>query len=221
MTRQTLILASVGLVLALFAVGAWFNTNNQKAETKPAPPPVEQNSLVRGYSPVLGAKDAPVTIVEFFDPACEACRAFHPIVKGILDRYPGKVRVVVRYTPFHGEASLQAIAALEAARMQDVFLPVMEALLANQPVWASHGSPAPDKILAITASAGLNIELATAQMKSPSTVGVINQDRADVEAVGVRGTPTFFVNGKPLPKFGQRELENMVQIEVEKVAASQ
>ena len=214
MTRQTLILASVGLVLALFAVGAWFNTNNQTAKTKPAPAPVEQNSLVRSYSPVLGAKDAPVTIVEFFDPACEACRAFHPIVKGILDRYPGKVRVVVRYTPFHGEASLQAIAALEAARMQNVFLPVMEALLANQPVWASHGSPAPDKILAITASAGLNIELATAQMKSPSIVGVINQDRADVEAVGVRGTPTFFVNGKPLNPFGEAELRRLVASEV-------
>lgn len=220
MTRQTLILASVGLVFAIFAVGAWFNTNNQTAETKPAPPSVEQNSLVRSYSPVLGAKDAPVTIVEFFDPACEACRAFHPIVKGILDRYPGKVRVVVRYTPFHGEASLQAIAALEAARMQNVFLPVMEALLVNQPVWASHGSPEPDKILKIAASAGLNIEQAKVQVKSPSTVGIINQDRADVEAVGVRGTPTFFVNGKPLPKFGQRELEDMVRIEVEKVAAS-
>ncbi|MBO6814505.1 MAG: thioredoxin domain-containing protein [Rhizobiaceae bacterium] len=221
MTRQTLILGSVGLVLVIFAVGAWFNTNTQTADTKPVSPPAKQNSLVRSYSPILGAKDAPVTIVEFFDPACEACRAFHPIVKGILDRYAGKVRVVVRYTPFHGEASLKAIAVLEAARQQNVFLPVMEALLANQPVWASHGSPSPDKILKIAASAGLNIEQAAAQMKSPSSVGIINQDSADVEAVGIRGTPTFFVNGKPLTKFGQRELENMVRMEVEKASATQ
>ena len=221
MTRRPLILASVGFILAIFAVGAWFNTNNKSVEIKPTSPAVEQSALVRNYSPILGVEDAPVTIVEFFDPACEACRAFHPIVKNILDQYEGKVRVVVRYTPFHGEASIKAITVLEAARQQNVFLPVLEALLANQPVWASHGSPAPEKILIIAASAGLDMEQAAAQMKSPSTVGIISQDVADVKAVGVRGTPTFFVNGKPLPKFGRQELENMVRMEVEKASAAQ
>lgn len=217
MNRQTLILASVGLVLALFAVGALFNSNTKTAETKPASPSLEHSSLVRSYSPVLGAKDAPVTIVEFFDPACEACRAFHPIVKGILDKFPNKVRVVLRYTPFHGEASLEAIAVLEAARMQNVFLPVLEALLINQQAWASHGSPAPEKILRIAAAAGLDVEQASVQIKSPSTVGIINQDRADVEAVGVKSTPTFFVNGKPLSKFGQGELETLVEAAVNEI----
>ena len=221
MMRQTLVLASIGIVLTLFAVGAWFKSNPEVAETKPAPPSLEQGSLVRSYSPVLGAKDAPVTIVEFFDPACEACRAFHPIVKGILAKYPGKVRVVLRYTPFHGEASLEAIAVLEAARLQKVFLPVLETLLKNQSAWASHGSPAPGKILQIAASAGLDVEQASVQIKSPGTVGIINQDRADVEAVGVKGTPTFFVNGKPLTKFGRQELETLVEAAVNKAVAQQ
>ncbi|MFS8328883.1 thioredoxin domain-containing protein, partial [Vreelandella titanicae] len=34
---------------------------------------------MRSHSPILGREDAPVTIVEFFDPACEACRAFYPL----------------------------------------------------------------------------------------------------------------------------------------------
>ena len=49
---------------------------------------------------------------------------------------------------------------------------------------------------------------------APQTVGVLNQDRADVDAVGVRGTPTFFVNGKPLYPFGADELRALVAAEV-------
>jgi protein-disulfide isomerase len=171
-------------------------------------------TLIRSYSPIIGPEEAPVTIVEFFDPACEACRAFHPIVKDILAEHDGEVRVVLRYTPFHGEASEQAIRVLEAARMQGVFEPVLEALLEYQPRWASHGAPAPGLILAIAEQAGLDAESAQTQMMAPQTVGVLNQDRADVEAVGVRGTPTFFVNGKPLDPFGADELRALVAAEV-------
>ncbi len=46
--------------------------------------------LVRPYSPVLGPAQAPVTIVEFLDPACEACRAFAPVVKQIMFLYPDR-----------------------------------------------------------------------------------------------------------------------------------
>lgn len=128
------------------------------------------------------------------------------------------VRVVSRYTPFHGEASVEAIRVLEAARMQDVFEPVLEAVLREQPRWASHGTPAPGLILEIAASGGLDVEAARTQMLAPGVVAVLNQDRADVETVGVRQTPTFFVNGKPLDPFGEAELQRLVAVEV---AASQ
>jgi protein-disulfide isomerase len=55
-------------------------------------------------------------------------------------------------------------------------------------------------------------------MLAPGVVAVLNQDRADVEAVGVRQTPTFFVNAKPLDPFGEAELRRLVAAEV---AASQ
>ena len=51
-------------------------------------------------------------------------------------------------------------------------------------------------------------------MLAPDVVGILNQDRADVEAVGVRQTPTFFVNGKPLDPFGDVELRRLVSAEV-------
>ena len=199
---------------AIFAAAVWYQSRPAPvAQVEPVQPEIAE-ALIRPYSPILGPEDAPVTIVEFFDPACEACRAFHPIVKDILAQHDGKVRVVLRYTPFHGEGSEQAIRVLEAARMQGIFEPVLEALLEYQPRWASHGAPAPGLILGIAEQAGLDADAAKTQMMAPQTVGVLNQDRADVEAVGVRQTPTFFVNGKPLNPFGADKLRALVAAEV-------
>ena len=99
--------------------------------------------------------------------------------------------------------------------MQGVFEGVLEAVLRDQPRWAAHGRMRPELLLSIAQSAGLDPEAAQAQMLAPQTTGVLNQDRADVEAVGVRQTPTFFVNGKPLDPFGEAELRRLVADEVE------
>lgn len=214
MKNKSIVLSVLLVGLAVFAAAVWFQSRSASVvQVEPVQPEIAE-TLIRSYSPIIGPEEAPVTIVEFFDPACEACRAFHPIVKDILAEHDGDVRVVLRYTPFHGEASEQAIRVLEAARMQGVFEPVLEALLEFQPRWASHGAPAPGLILAIAEQAGLDADSAQTQMMAPQTVGVLNQDRADVEAVGVRQTPTFFVNGKPLDPFGADELRALVAAEV-------
>ncbi|MDE4193174.1 thioredoxin domain-containing protein [Phaeobacter gallaeciensis] len=214
MNRRGLILSVLALCVAGFGGATWFaNRPGPVAEAEPVAPELA-DAMIRPYSPILGPADAPVTIVEFFDPACEACRAFHPIVKDIMAEHGDAVRVVIRYTPFHGEGSETAIRVMEAARMQGVFFPVMEAILEEQPRWAAHGNIRPDLILGIAASAGLNEEAARTQMMAPQTIGVLNQDRADVETIGVRQTPTFFVNGKPLDPFGEAELRRLVSAEV-------
>ena len=209
MKRRTLFFAPLFLGLTGFGAAGWYVKSSQSKAEGPSELPAS-DVLVRSYSPVLGNPEAPITIVEFFDPACEACRAFHPLVKQTLARYENQVRVVLRYTPFHGEGSERAIAALEAARMQGVFEPVLNALLARQPEWAAHGQLKPDLIPLIAAEAGLDQEKARDQMRAPQVIAVINQDRADVEAVGVDQTPTFFVNGAPLPEFGAEPFIQMV-----------
>ncbi|MGB3553171.1 MAG: thioredoxin domain-containing protein [Jannaschia sp.] len=219
MSRRPIMLAALGILIAVFAAGTWFVSRPDATRLAAVQPIAAFDNLVRAHSPVLGREDAPVTVVEFFDPACEACRAFHPVVKEILATYPDDVRVVMRYTPFHGEGSETAIKVLEAARMQDMFEPVLEALLEEQPRWASHGAPSNDLIMEIAGTAGLDITAAADQIRSPDVIGVLNQDRADVEAVGIRVTPTFFVNGKPLPEFGSAELLAFVKAEVEATTA--
>lgn len=214
MNRRGLILSVLALGAAGFGGATWFaNRPGPVAEAEPVAPELAE-AMIRPYSPILGPADAPVTIVEFFDPACEGCRAFHPIVKDIMAEHGEAVRVVIRYTPFHGAASEEAIRVLEAARMQDVYVPVLEAVLREQPRWASHGAPAPGLILQVAATAGLDAEAARSQMLAPGVVAILNQDRADVETVGIRQTPTFFVNGKPLDPFGEAELRRLVAAEV-------
>ena len=214
MNRRGLILSVLALGAAGFGGATWFAIRpGPVAEAEPVAPELAE-AMIRPYSPILGPADAPVTIVEFFDPACEACRAFHPIVKDIMAEHGEAVRVVIRYTPFHGAASEEAIRVLEAARMQDIYVPVLEAVLREQPRWASHGAPEPGLILQIAATAGLDAEAARTQMLAPGVVAILNQDRADVEAVGIRQTPTFFVNGKPLDPFGEAELRRLVAAEV-------
>ena len=217
MNRRSLILSVLALGGAGFLGATWY-TSRPGSRTANRNAPEVADALIRSHSPILGNPDAPVTIVEFFDPACEACRAFHPVVKDLLAEHGDAVRVVIRYTPFHDEASVVAVLTLEAARMQGVFEPVLEALLLHQPKWASHGRMRPDLIPAIAVEAGLDMEAARTQVKAPGVIAALNQDQSDVETVGVRRTPTFFVNGRPLEPFGEPELRRLV---AEKVAATQ
>ena len=173
----------------------------------------EADELVRPSSPVIGREDAPVTIVEFFDPACEACRAFFPVVKQILAAFPNDVRLVLRYTPFH-QGSEEAVRILEAARRQDKFEPVLEALLSNQQEWASHGAPNLDRAWEIATMAGLDSVRARRDATSPEIDSVLRLDIADARGNYVQQTPTFFVNQRPLTSFGAEELYDLVEEEV-------
>lgn len=175
-------------------------------------------ALFRDHAPIIGPTDAKVTITEFFDPSCEACRAFYPIVKQIMELHPGKVRVVLRYAALH-EGSDQVVRMLEAARLQDKFIPVLEALLAKQPEWAVHGAPDIEKAWSIAGSGGLDLTKARIDAQSAPVTAVLAQDAADVAAVGLTQTPTFFVNGKPLTEFGPQQLYDLVTSEVQAAGA--
>jgi protein-disulfide isomerase len=96
-----------------------------------------------------------------------------------------------------------------------MYVPVKEALLAAQPNWADHGRPNIAVAWAVAGSVGLDVDAARKLGATQAITDVLTQDMADVRAAGVRQTPTFFVNGKPLPSFGIKQLEQLVQSEVE------
>lgn len=165
--------------------------------------------LVRPYSPTLGPQDAPVTLVEFFDPACEACRAFYPIVKDLMNQHSGKVRLVLRYATFH-QGSDQVVRLLEAAKQQNKYWEVLEALLMTQPMWADHHNPSIDMAYQSARQAGLDIPKAIADGATPQMDQLLVQEREDLVALQVDKTPTFFVNGARLMNFGPEYLSALV-----------
>jgi len=214
-TRKLLALA-VLLILGLafyFGMDAYRDRTQAEQDTRVA---VEGSRLVRMHTPIIGPQNAPVTIVEFFDPACETCRAFYPIVKQIMAQHPDKVRLALRYAPFH-HGSDQVVKLIEAARKQGLYTPVLEALLATQPEWADHAAPNIGIAFEAAARAGLDMGRARQDMETPEIQAVLAQDIEDLTALQVSKTPTFFVNGRSLPSFGPEQLTRLVAEEVGKL----
>jgi protein-disulfide isomerase len=211
MIRRALIVITSIAAIGIFLAGGYFYSST-KTPIPPADITISDAILLRPHSPVLGLVNAPVTLVEFFDPACEACRAFHPVVKKILNDFPNEVRVVLRYAALHS-VSEEAIRILEASRIQGKFDIVLERLLETQEQWSSHGQPT-ENIWNVVRGTGLDIERARVDALLPDVVAVLNQDAFDLKLANVKGTPTFFVNGKLLQEFGANQLYEMVKAEV-------
>jgi protein-disulfide isomerase len=219
MNRRTLLIGASALGLVAFGGGAFFLNRQRQAEAEAvaaATPAVDPSLLIRPHSPSFGPADAPVTLVEFFDPSCEACRAFHPTVMEIKKQFPMQVRVVLRYTAFH-QGSDEAVRILEVARMQEKFEQVLDALLEKQPTWALHDGPQMDVAWRVAGAVGLDLKKAESDRLFPGITGVLNQDMADVEAVGIRQTPTFFLDGKRLENVSPESLIAEVKAAVESV----
>lgn len=213
-TRTAAVVVLLAAIVIAFVLGLIAYQRHEQT-TQIQQVSVNAERLVRMHSPVTGPQNAPVTIVEFFDPACETCRAFYPIVKDLLRTYPADVRLVIRYAPFH-PGSDQVVRLLEASKRQGKYWAVLEMVLAAQPMWADHGNPDVRKAYAAAAQAGLDIDKALADATSPGIESVLRQDMDDLTALGVNKTPTFFVNGRPLPSFGAEQLSALVAEEVAK-----
>ena len=208
MKQKTLFIVAAVVMLLAFVVGTLFYTA-QKEEQSTQRIDTNREALIRMHSPTLGKPDASVVIVEFFDPACETCSAFYPLVKDILAANPDQIRLVLRYAPFHN-GSDKVVAVLEAARKQGKFWPALEALLATQADWSPHHTPQVDLVWPHLEGLGLDLEQVRADMHAPEIANLIAQDLADGETLKVNKTPEFFVNGKPLPSFGYEPLKALV-----------
>lgn len=208
MKQKTLFIIAVVSLLFAFIGGTLLYTT-QKENQSAQLPDTQRAALARMHSPTLGNADAPVVIVEFLDPACDTCRAFYPLVKQMMAANPGRIRLVLRYAPFH-DGSDKVVAVLEAARKQGKFWPALEALLAAQAYWAPNHTPQVALVWKHLEGLGLNLEQMQADMTSPVIANLIAQDLADARTLNVTQTPEFFVNGRPLPSFGYEQLKKLV-----------
>jgi protein-disulfide isomerase len=214
MQKQTTYVAALIAVLALLAIGGWWYFSNPQSQGQPTAT-VDRTALIRAHSPTEGRADAPVVIVEFFDPACGTCRDFYPKVKQLMADNPNRIRLVMRYTPFH-KGSDKVVAVLEAARRQGKFWQALEALFKGQDDWASNHTAKIELTWKYLNGIGLNMEQLAFDMTAPDLQQAVAQDLNDANTLGVSQTPEYFVNGRPLPSFGFEQLRQLVAEELSK-----
>lgn len=205
MTRKGLFFLAGGLTLLGLLVATALYISQQ-----PPAPVANPEALARFHSPTLGEASAKVHIVEFFDPACETCRDFYPFVKNLMAQHPGRIRLTIRYAPFH-KGSDQVVKLLEAARKQGKYWQTLEALLNAQPQWTLRHVARFDLALRAVESVGLDMDALYHDMSSPELAKLIEQDLKDAVTLKVSQTPEFFVSGRPLPSFGYEELRALVE----------
>lgn len=214
--NQKTMFAVVGAILVLAFLMAAMIYRNHQASSPAASVGQFQAIAERAGAATKGPDNAKVTIVEFFDPACETCRDFLPMVTSLINKYPGKVRVMLRYAPLH-PGSDQVVKMLEAAHLQGKFWPALELLFDTQNRWTANHTSQPMRAINILNSLDLDQDLLASDMNSEKVNQTIMKDIQDSQAMGVRATPEFFVNGNPLPSWGFEQLSELVDKTVAEV----
>jgi protein-disulfide isomerase len=190
-TRLAVLEARVGDLINQPRAGA-----QQMPRVQQMPPAEDPNKVydvpVAG-SAVLGPKDAPVTIAIFTDYQCPYCARFYPAALAGQKAFPDKVRIVIKHYPlsFHDKARPAAKAVL-AAGEQNKFYEMSDLVFLN----AAQLSD--DKFKELAGKAGLNVDKFLKDLKNKDA-DYEKTIQADIELAGkveVRGTPTYFLNGK-------------------------
>lgn len=182
------------------ATGAAVTANLLEAEPQEAVPsgePIDVGSL--GHD--RGSIDAPIQVIEFSDFGCGYCRKFHvETLPAILTDFVDTGDVVWKYVPFElgmfANGRVSAIAG-QCAANQDAFHAMGDALFERQPDWKNESNPRP-VFLEIAESLGLDVGAYETCLDSREVLQIIQSNNGVARQVGIRSTPTFFVNGFPL-----------------------
>lgn len=166
------------------------------AQVPPGPPPEDFTTVYTipvDHTPVLGKKKAPVMIVEFLDFQCPFCARFHDPMVEAIKAYPGKVGYMVKNFPlsFHPQAKPAAKAAF-AAGQQGKYEEMVEGLLKN------GQNLSEETFKNVAQEIGINVGqfLKDYQGKDAEWEKYIEADISLGSEVGVRGTPTYYINGR-------------------------
>jgi len=157
------------------------------------PPEAPILSVSTDDDPFMGPADAPITIVEFSDFQCPYCKLSVPIIKEILAKYPGKVRVVYRDypSPNHPYAP-QAAEAAQCAGDQGKFWEYHDGLFERQRPGSGWNFDE------LAKGIGLDWAIFATCLNGRRYQEEVAKDLRDAITLGVTSTPTFFINGRPL-----------------------
>lgn len=163
----------------------------------------------------LGPEDPIVTIVEWGDYQCPACRRMAPRLEAVLERFPGKVALVYRHFPLpYHEHAYAAARAAECAAGQDHFAPLHRALL-TETDWADDP---PESLVSLGASTGIpDVTEFRTCVESEEPHPSVERDLENILELGGSATPTIMVNETLLASLpDSAELDELVQTAMER-----
>ena len=183
----------VGVLLAtiiIIVIGAVLSGGTGDQGQVATEPIANTDRLLAAESHFTGPADAPVTVIEFGDFECPACGALHPILQHVKENN-SEVKFVYRHFPLtsiHPRARPAALAA-EAAAAQGKFFEYHDQLYENQSQLGDQDF--------ITHAEAIGLDVAAFEQALADGVGedAVQQDVSDSAALGLRSTPTLFVNG--------------------------
>ncbi|MBX7083091.1 MAG: thioredoxin domain-containing protein [Nannocystaceae bacterium] len=199
LVRQGLPRVEIGA--EILAVAATPSPLSAPSPTDAVDPAVNYAVPARG-APVLGPLDAPVTIVIFADFQCPFCARVQATLATLRERHGDELRIVYRNLPlaFHTEArnlaklalAVRALSGRKGPRAADAkFFAFHDLLFARKELGAANWRPFAKRL-------GLDPKRVAKAATAPAIEAQIAEDERDAAAFGARGTPSFFVNGRPL-----------------------
>lgn len=194
----SLLLIAVFVAVVAVAVGVTRPPSGtgvaDSARTSSAVPVVREDSHVLSDA----GEGAPV-LVEFLDFECEGCKAAYPVVEELRAEYADTVTFVHRYFPLPGHPnSMTAAVAVEAAGQQGQYEAMYQQMFDTQEQWSHTTEDRSPVFRGYAEDLGLDMAAYDAAVADPATRDRIEADVADGTALGVQGTPTFFLDGQML-----------------------
>ncbi|MFD6446014.1 DsbA family protein [Promicromonospora sp. NPDC060204] len=175
--------------------------------------PAGDAQVVRENSHVLSqADDEQAVLVEFLDFECETCRAYYPTVEQLKEEYGEELTVVLRYFPIPAHAnSTNAAVAVEAAAAQGALEPMYQRMYESQAEWGEVQQSQAEVFRGFARDLGLDLDRYDAAVADPATTERVQYDFDEGRALGVSGTPTFFLDGEKLETGSPADLVGAVE----------
>lgn len=209
----------VGVIAAVVLMSrpsASDNTSTQNASTAAGPAPAQRMPPQPGASNpyAKGGTSARITLEEFSDFQCPACGGLAPGLKRVMADYNERVRVVFRNYPLqmHKYAFIAARAA-EAAGLQGKFWEMHDMLYENQKEWSDSMEPRV-QFDSYATRLGLDVQRFKSDLERQDLAERIKADMLRGNSLGVKGTPTVYLNGRELVP-GQLVTEDILRREIE------
>ncbi len=186
------VLLILGIIIAVYTVSylrSTIGSSQTKVETTVA---IDPRILGSGQNFSTGPSDPLITIVEFADFGCPICARTFSTIREIGTKYSDRVKIIFRNYPVITENSVDLALAAHCAGAQGKFWEMHDALYLYQ------GITSREDIVALAERIGVDRNELIDCLDAQTYLPLISADAADAEALGITGTPTWFINGRRL-----------------------